>query len=155
MHLRLDLHSFLPSFTVVDTAAHHSNRRVHEVCAGVGKGEIVVFDKAYVDFDHLYLAHLSAWGHSFTRLFTVSRAVLWERIDLLDHLKSYGMASALLLDNIANRIERLAIATNEINKPDLSKIKVLKPLCQSYGMAVKFNLDALLIKHTGDLRSRG
>ncbi len=222
MHLRLDLHSFLPSFAVVDTAAHHDNRRAHEVCAGVGKGEIVVFDKAYVDFEHLddldargvqwvtrakdnmkyrtvknlamnrgntikdqivtvkrgdakmrvrrvearvevdgemrvmvfitnnflwsptsvcdlyrrrwdievffkqvkqslklsnflghsanavrwqvytallvyvllrFLAHLSDWGHSFTRLFAVSRSVLWERIDLLGHLKSYGTAS--------------------------------------------------------------
>lgn len=54
MHLRLDLHSFLPSFAVVDTAAHHDNRRAREVCAGVSPGEIVVFDKAYVDFEHLH-----------------------------------------------------------------------------------------------------
>jgi len=40
-----------------------------------------------------FLAHLSDWGHSFTRLFAVSRSVLWERIDLLGHLKSYGTAS--------------------------------------------------------------
>ena len=54
MHLRLDLHSFLPSFAVVDTAAHHDNRRAREVCAGVSPGEIVVFNKAYVDFEHLH-----------------------------------------------------------------------------------------------------
>jgi hypothetical protein len=53
MHLRLDLHSFLPSFAVVDTAAHHDNRRAREVCAGIAPGEIPVFDKAYVDFEHL------------------------------------------------------------------------------------------------------
>ncbi len=53
MHLRLDLHSFLPSFAVVDTAAHHDNKRAREVCAGISPGEIVVFDKAYVDFEHL------------------------------------------------------------------------------------------------------
>jgi hypothetical protein len=35
MHLRLDLHSFLPSFAVVDTAAHLDNRRALEVCAGI------------------------------------------------------------------------------------------------------------------------
>lgn len=40
-----------------------------------------------------YLAHLSEWGHSFTRLFAVARSALWERLDLLDHLKSYGTAS--------------------------------------------------------------
>lgn len=40
-----------------------------------------------------YMAHLSEWGHSFTRLFTVARSALWERIDLLALLKSYGTAS--------------------------------------------------------------
>lgn len=221
MHLRLDLHSFLPSFAIVDTASHHDNKRAREVCAGIAAGEIVVFDKAYVDFDHLsdldargvwwvtrakdnmkhravknltrghdgipkdqivelkgrpgmrvrrieawvevegelrlmvfitnnlawsprsacdlyrrrwdievffkqvkqslklgsflghsanavrwqvytallvyvllrFMAHLSEWGHSFTRLFAVTRSALWERLDLLSLLKSYGTAS--------------------------------------------------------------
>lgn len=223
MHLRLDLHSFLPSFAIVDTAGQHDNKRAREVCATILSGEIVVFDKAYVDFEHLfdldqrgvwwvtrskdnlkfrvvkkhhtkgheniikdqiialqgklkgmklrrveamvevdgkwrvmvfitnntewsprsvcdlyrrrwdievffkqvkqslklgsflghsanavrwqvytallvyvllrYMAHLSAWGHSFTRLFAVTRSALWERIDLLSLLKSYGTAS--------------------------------------------------------------
>ena len=53
MHLRLDLHSFLPSFAIVDTAGEHDNRRAQELCAGVAQGEVVVFDKAYIDFDHL------------------------------------------------------------------------------------------------------
>ena len=60
MHLRLDLHSFLPSFAIVDTAAHHDNRRAREVCASVQPGEVVIFDKAYLDFDHL--ADLDARG---------------------------------------------------------------------------------------------
>jgi hypothetical protein len=221
MHLRLDLHSFLPSFAIVDTAGQHDNKRAREVCAGIAAGEIVVFDKAYVDFDHLFdlaarcvwwvtrakdnmryrvvknlakvygniirdqivtlkgrkgsqfrrveawvevdgeervmvfitnnlawspgsvcdlyrrrwdievffkqvkqslklsgflghsanavrwqiytalmvyvllrfHAHLSNWGHSFTRLFAVTRSALWERLDLLALLKSYGTAS--------------------------------------------------------------
>ena len=222
MHLRLDLHSFLPSFAIVDTAGQHDNKRAREVCATIQEGEIVVFDKAYVDFEHLsdldqrgvwwvtrakdnmkyravknhptddrnilkdqtitlqgkhhgmklrrieawvevdgewrimvfitnntawrprsvcdlyrrrwdievffkqvkqslklgsflghsanavrwqvytallvyvllrFMAHLSAWGHSFTRLFAVTRSALWERIDLLALLKSYGTAS--------------------------------------------------------------
>jgi len=222
MHLRLDLHSFLPSFAIVDTAGQHDNKRAREVCAGIAPGEIVVFDKAYVDFAHLaeldargvqwvtrakdkmqyrviknlttghenvikdqiivlkgkhkgmqvrrveawvevddewrvmvfitnnfawsprsvcdlyrrrwdievffkqvkqslklssflghsanavrwqvyaallvyvllrFQAHLSNWGHSFTRLFTVTRSTLWERLDLLALLKSYGTAS--------------------------------------------------------------
>jgi hypothetical protein len=223
MHLRLDLHSFLPSFAVVDSAKDNDNKRAREVCAGIADGEIVVFDKAYVDFAHLsdldargvqwvtrakdnmkyrvvkalsrgkqniikdqiialtgakhkgmrmrrveaqvevdgerrvmvfitnnlhwspqsvcdlyrrrwdievffkqvkqslkltgflghsanavrwqvyaallvyvllrYMAHLSEWGHSFTRLFAVTRSALWERLDLLDLLKSHGTAS--------------------------------------------------------------
>lgn len=222
MHLRLDLHSFLPSFAIVDTAGEHDNKRARELCAGVLSGEIVIFDKAYVDFLHLseldqrgvfwvtrakdnmkykalknlttghdniikdqrvslqgkhkgtilrrveawvevdgewramvfltnnfdwsprsvcdlyrrrwdievffkqvkqslklgsflghsanavkwqvytalmvylllrYMAHLSEWGHSFTRLFAVARSTVWERIDLLALLKSYGTAT--------------------------------------------------------------
>jgi Transposase DDE domain len=53
MHLRLGLHSFLPSFAIVDTASHHDNKPAREVCADIAEGEIVVFDNAYVDFDHL------------------------------------------------------------------------------------------------------
>jgi hypothetical protein len=53
MHLRLDLHTGLPSFVIVDTAAHHDNRRARELCAGLQEGEIAVLDKAYVDYAHL------------------------------------------------------------------------------------------------------
>jgi hypothetical protein len=52
-HLRLDLQSFLPCFAIVDTARHNDARRAREVCAGVKAGEIVIFDRAYVDFEHL------------------------------------------------------------------------------------------------------
>lgn len=53
-HLRLDLQSFLPRFAIVDTARDNDNKRAREVCAGIRAGEIVIFDKAYVDFEHLY-----------------------------------------------------------------------------------------------------
>ena len=52
-HVRLNLQTFLPRFALVDTAGEHDNRRAHELCAGVQAGEIVIFDKAYVDFAHL------------------------------------------------------------------------------------------------------
>ena len=52
-HVRLNLQSFLPHFAIVDTAGEHDNRRARELCAGVRAGEIVIFDKAYVDFAHL------------------------------------------------------------------------------------------------------
>jgi len=66
-HLRLDLQSFLPRFALVDTARHHDAKRARELCAGVRAGEIVIFDKAYVDFTHLF--ELSLRG-----IFWVTRA---------------------------------------------------------------------------------
>ncbi len=53
-HLRLDLHSLLPRFALVGTAGDHDNARAREVCAGIRAGEIVIFDRAYVDFAHLF-----------------------------------------------------------------------------------------------------
>lgn len=53
-HLRLDLHSHLPRFALIDTARDNDAKRAWEVCAGLRAGEIVLFDKAYVDFAHLY-----------------------------------------------------------------------------------------------------
>jgi len=52
-HLRLNLQSFLPSFAIVDTAKDNDNKRAREVCAGIKEGEVALFDKAYVDFEHL------------------------------------------------------------------------------------------------------
>lgn len=53
-HLRLDLHSHLPNFALIDTARQNDAGRAREVCAGLKAAEIVIFDKAYVDFSHLY-----------------------------------------------------------------------------------------------------
>jgi Transposase DDE domain/Domain of unknown function (DUF4372) len=39
-----------------------------------------------------YLSYLSKWTHSFTRLFTILRAALWEKYDLLNLLSRYGTA---------------------------------------------------------------
>jgi Transposase DDE domain/Domain of unknown function (DUF4372) len=39
-----------------------------------------------------YLSYLSKWGHSFTRLFTILRATLWNKLDLLKLLACYGTA---------------------------------------------------------------
>jgi hypothetical protein len=52
-HLRLNLQSLLPGFVLVDTAAEHDNLRARELCADLKSGEIALFDKGYVDFDHL------------------------------------------------------------------------------------------------------
>jgi hypothetical protein len=66
-HVRLDLQTFLPRCAIVATASEHDNRRARELCANVQAGEIVIFDKAYLDFAHL--ADLSQRG-----VFWVTRA---------------------------------------------------------------------------------
>lgn len=53
-HMRLDLQTFLPRFALVKAANTHDSTEAVELCAGIRNGEIVVFDKAYVDFAHLY-----------------------------------------------------------------------------------------------------
>jgi len=52
-HMRLDMESLLPRFAIVDSAKHNDNLRARELCAGLLDGEIVIFDRAYNDFDHL------------------------------------------------------------------------------------------------------
>ena len=53
-HLRLNLQSFLPRFAIVDTARHSDAKKAWELCAGLRAGEIVIFDKAYLDLRHLF-----------------------------------------------------------------------------------------------------
>ena len=53
LHVRLDLHSLLPRFVLVESAKAADSVRAAELCAGVKSGEIVIFDRGYVDFVHL------------------------------------------------------------------------------------------------------
>jgi hypothetical protein len=53
LHVRLDLHSLLPRFVLVESAKAADSIRAAELCAGVKAGEIIIFDRAYVDFVHL------------------------------------------------------------------------------------------------------
>src|SRR5205085_8561812 len=46
-------HSLLPRFVLVESARAADSIRAAQVCAGVKPGEIVIFDRAYVDFVHL------------------------------------------------------------------------------------------------------
>ena len=39
-----------------------------------------------------FCAFLSQWGHSFTRLLTLLRSALWQRLDLRRLLECYGTA---------------------------------------------------------------
>lgn len=54
-HMLLDAQTFLPRFAVVKTAKSSDSVEAHELCSRLQDGEIVIFDKAYVDFAHLYI----------------------------------------------------------------------------------------------------
>ena len=47
------LRELSPRFASVDTARHADAKRDREVCAAIQAGEIVIFDRGYVDFIHL------------------------------------------------------------------------------------------------------
>jgi hypothetical protein len=53
-HMRLDMRSQLPRFAVIGTAGENDAKRAREVCAGIQAGEIALFDRAFVDFIHLF-----------------------------------------------------------------------------------------------------
>lgn len=42
-----------------------------------------------------YLAQVSRWSHSFIRIFTVTRGVIWDKYELEDLLRNYGTADGL------------------------------------------------------------
>lgn len=67
MHLRLDLRSFLPAFVLIRSAGTNDLAESHELCAGLKSGEIAIFDKAYVGYDHL-------WSLNERGVFWVTRA---------------------------------------------------------------------------------
>ena len=59
-HMRLNIGSFLPAFAVVEDAAHHDCVRADVLCAGLGTGDVLLADRAYVDLP--FLTRLNARG---------------------------------------------------------------------------------------------
>lgn len=53
-HMLLDARTFLPRFAVVGSAKSHDAIKGRILCSHLKDGEIVIFDKAYVDFVHLF-----------------------------------------------------------------------------------------------------
>lgn len=53
-HMQLNLQTFLPEFAIVKAADSHDAKEAYPLCANLKEGEIAVFDKAYVDFAHLF-----------------------------------------------------------------------------------------------------
>ena len=50
LHMTLDLGNRLPSFAIVEDAAHHDSVRAAELTAHLKSGDIVAADRAYTDF---------------------------------------------------------------------------------------------------------
>ena len=59
-HMTLNVGSRLPTFAVVEDAAHHDPTRADALCAGLKDGDVLLADRAYVDF--LFLHGLAARG---------------------------------------------------------------------------------------------
>lgn len=66
-HLQLCLQTFLPTFAIVKAANTHDSSEARSLCGNLKDGEIALFDKAYIDYAHLY--ELSQRG-----IFWVTRA---------------------------------------------------------------------------------
>ena len=62
-HMLLDAQTFLPRFAVEKSAKSHDAVMARVLCNQLKDGEIVVFDKAYVDFKHLFelTQHVILW----------------------------------------------------------------------------------------------
>lgn len=52
IHLRMDWRSMLPQCVLIDPAREPEVIRARELCAGLRRGEIALFDKGYTDFGH-------------------------------------------------------------------------------------------------------
>jgi hypothetical protein len=57
-HLRLNIGTFLPTYAVVEDAAHHDSVRAGMLCSGLTAGDVLLGDRAYVDL--AFLADLNA-----------------------------------------------------------------------------------------------
>jgi len=115
-HMRLDLQTFLPRFAVVKSADSHDSKEAVALCADIRSGEIVVFDKAYVDFAHLHQLHSRG-------VFWVTRAKDNMSYDVVKKQKCTGAIHQDLLIRLKVQkskdeypeILRLIVATVEID----------------------------------------
>ena len=89
-HLRLNFESLLPSCAVIDTAAEADAKRARDLTASLKAGEIVIFDRGYIDLSHF--AELSA-----REVIWVSR---WKEGMLADVFESRAVKGKILADEI-------------------------------------------------------
>ena len=51
-HMMLDIVTMLPAFAVVESAGEHDQRRAMQACSRLKAGDIVTFDRGYLNFTH-------------------------------------------------------------------------------------------------------
>ncbi|MCK5021389.1 MAG: IS4 family transposase [Candidatus Peribacteraceae bacterium] len=90
-HMCLDALSFLPRFVVIKTAKSSDAVTAHRLCANILDGEIVVFDKAYVDFKHLYAL-------MFRGVFWITRAKSNMSYKVVKRFKHKNKNKSIILD---------------------------------------------------------
>ena len=78
-HMRLNIGTFLPTFAVVEDAAHHDSVRAGALCAAMAAGDVLLADRAYVDLP--FLAELDARGVFF--VLRPKRNMLFETVKTL------------------------------------------------------------------------
>lgn len=116
-HLRLDLGSFLPRFAIVDTAGEHDNVRAPELCAGLREGEIVLFDKAYVHFAHL-------WALTGRGVFWVTRAKDNLVLKVKKRLPAHADPRILRDDLVVLQIAQTAKAYPTVLRRVIAKVEI-------------------------------
>ena len=109
--MRPDLQTFLPRFALVKAANTPDSTEAVELCADIEAGEIVVFDKAYVDVAHLYTLNERD-------VFWVARAKNNMAYDIVgQHMPASGH---ILLDATI----RLRVDKSRADCPDLMRLVV-------------------------------
>ena len=78
-HMRLNIGTFLPTFAVVEDAAHHDSVRAGALCAAMVAGDVLLADRAYVDLP--FLADLDTRGVFF--VLRPKRNMLFETVKKL------------------------------------------------------------------------
>lgn len=53
-HMHFNIGSMLPTFAIVESAAPHDSKRADALCARMKDGDVLLADRAYVDFAFLY-----------------------------------------------------------------------------------------------------
>ena len=108
-HMRRNIGTFLPTYVVVEDAAHHDSVRADVLCAGLVAGDVLLADRAYVDL--AFLADLDARGVFFVlrpksnMLFATVKILRCKGTILRDELvRPAGVKTAMAYPGLLRRV---------------------------------------------------